>query len=240
MTGFILAAGKGTRLQPLTDTVPKALVDVGGLPLLRHTADRLVGAGCDRLVVNTAYLAEQIERYVGQQGGNLGVETVLSFEPGGPYETGGGLLHARDLLPDAPVLIHNVDILSEIDLPALYAAHDDTCLATLAVREAETDRYLLFDDAGLLGYAHEGNERQVREPEGTVHRYDFCGIQVVSSDLAGRFEETGTFSIMTPYLRLAKQKAGIRAYHVGAAYWLDVGTHERLAEAERYVRERAG
>lgn len=240
MTGFVFAAGKGTRLQPLTDRVPKALVEVGGRPLLARTAERLVSAGCDRLIVNTAYLADQIEAYIDERGGDLGVSTQLSFEPGGPYETGGGLLHARDLLSGEPILIHNVDILSEIDLPALYAAHDETCLATLAVREAETDRYLLFDDVGLVGYAHDGQERQVREAEGTLHRYDFCGVQVASAGLVDRFEETGTFSIMTPYLRLAKEKAGIRPYHVGAAFWLDVGTHERLEAAERYVSERGG
>jgi NDP-sugar pyrophosphorylase family protein len=196
----------------------------------------LVDAGCDRLVVNTSYLAEQIDAYVEAQGGDLGTETRLSFEPGGPYETGGGLLHARDLLPESEsFLVHNVDILSEIDLEALYAAHDDGCLATLAVREAETDRYLLFDDVGLMGYAHGGDETTVREGEGTIHRFDFCGIQVTSARLIDRFEETGTFSVMTPYLRLARAGASIRPYHVGAAFWLDVGTHERLAEAERYV-----
>ncbi len=239
MTGLIFAAGRGTRLAPLTDTTPKAMVEVGGLPLLRHTADRLIEAGCDRLVVNTAYLADQIEAYVEAEG-DLGVETHLSFEPGGPYETGGGLLHARELLPGDPYLIHNVDILSEIDLAALYAAHDPSSLATLAVREATTDRYLMFDDIGLMGYAYDGGEEQVRDPEGTLHRFDFCGIQVASPGLVGAFEETGTFSIMRPYLRLAKTRAAIRPYHVGAAFWLDVGTHDRLDEANRYVTERRG
>lgn len=239
MTGLIFAAGRGTRLAPLTDTTPKAMVEVGGAPLLQYTADRLIEAGCDRLIVNTAYLADQVEDYV-ERKGDLGVETLLSFEPGGPYETGGGLLHARDLLPDAPYLIHNVDILSEIDLGALYAAHDPGCLATLAVREATTERYLLFDDIGLMGYAHDGGEKQVREPEGTLHRFDFCGIQVASPGLIDTFEETGTFSIMTSYLRLAKSGASVKPYHVGAAYWLDVGTHDRLEEAERYVSGQRG
>ena len=236
MDAFILAAGLGTRLRPLTYDVPKALVEVGGRPLLAHTADRLIAAGADRLIVNISALADKIRQYVEARGG-LGAETLLSEEPGAPLETGGGLLKAAPLFrKDAPFFIHNADILTDLDLRALYAAHldaqDTPPLATLAVRDVTTDRYLLFDDRGLLGYAYGGEEHQRRTPEGAVTRYDFCGVHVVAPRLFELFEEEGTFSIMRTYLRLTQQGERIVPHHIGDARWIDVGTHERLAEAE--------
>lgn len=237
MEAMILAAGLGTRLRPLTHTTPKALVEVGGVPLLERVAHRLVEAGADRLVVNVSPHAGMIRDFIASRDG-FGVDVRVSEEPDGPLDTGGGIKHARALFEaDAPFLLHNVDILTDIDLAALHADHDDGRLATLAVRAAVTDRYLLFDDRGLLGYAYGGEERTNREPDGGVVRADFCGVQAISPRIfeAMEAESDPKFSIITTYLRLAAEGERVVPFDVGDALWIDVGTHERLAEAEAAV-----
>jgi len=140
MDGFILAAGRGTRLRPLTDRVPKALVEVGGRPLLAHVATRLVAAGVDRLVVNLHHLGEQIEAYLATH--EFGVPVFLSWEGERPLETGGALRHAAGLLRrDAPFLLHNVDVLTDLPLRELWEAQRrEDALATVAVMERPTRR----------------------------------------------------------------------------------------------------
>ena len=171
---MILAAGLGTRLRPLTEHTPKALLDVGGVPILERVARRLIAAGADRLIINTAHLAEQIEAFVRSRDG-FGVEAVFSREDPGPLETGGALLAAEPLFRgDAPFFLHNADILSDIPLGDVYAAHEAAGdpLATVAVLDRPTSRKLLFDDAGLLGRTDEGKELdlRVRPPVGEVRR----------------------------------------------------------------------
>ncbi len=232
---MILAAGLGTRLRPLTLETPKALVEVGGTPLLEHVACRMVEVGVRHLVVNVSPHADKIRAFIEEKDG-FGAEVRVSEEPDGPLETGGGLKKAAPLFRTGePFLMHNADILTEIDLAGLHAAHDPDHLATLAVREVETDRYLLFDEDGLLGYAYGGEEKTVREPRGAVDRWDFCGVQVVSPRLLSLFEEDGKFSIINTYLRLSKAGERIVPWDVGDALWIDVGTAERLAEANAAV-----
>jgi NDP-sugar pyrophosphorylase family protein len=239
MDAMILAAGLGTRLRPLTHETPKALVEVAGVPMLERVVRRVIEAGADRLLINVAHLGEQVADYVEQADWNVD-EIVVSDEPGGPYETGGGLKHAADFFRrDAPFLMHNADILTNVDLAALYRAHlaaDDDRLATLACRTADTDRYLLFDDAGLLGYAYGGEEYRRREARGEAVRLDFCGVQVCAPDLldiVGAVPDQ-KFSIMTTYLRLAGEGRRIAAFDDDPAC-MDVGTHERLEEATAAV-----
>ena len=235
---MILAAGLGTRLRPLTHDVPKALVEVGGIPMLERVALRLIEAGADRLVINISPHPEMIRAFL-EERDHFGVAVEISEEPDGPMETGGGLKQAAPLFRrDAPFVMHNVDVLTEIDLPALYAAHRASgALATLAVRAPETDRYLLFDEAGLLGYAYQGEEKTARDAAGAIRRFDFCGVQVLSPALFDHLEEEGKFSIITTYLRLAREGARIVPFDVGEALWIDIGTHERLAEADAAVEE---
>jgi NDP-sugar pyrophosphorylase family protein len=229
---MILAAGLGTRLRPLTYETPKALVQVGGVPVLDRVAERVIAQGADRIVVNVSPHAEQIRRHIEERGG-WGVEVLVSEEPDGPLETGGGLLAAASLFRrTGPILVHNADILTDLDLAALLRAHDNGALATLAVRGAESERYLLFDDDGLVGFAHGGEERRAREPRGTERRLDFLGVQVVSPGLLDRFEESGKFSIFTPYMRLVRAGERIAAHDVGAVRWTDIGTHEELDRAQ--------
>lgn len=228
---MILAAGLGTRLRPLTYDVPKALIEVGGEPILDRVARRVVAAGADRIVVNVSPHAERIRDHIAARDG-WGADVRVSEEPDGPLETGGGLLEAASLFRgDRPILIHNADILTDVDLEALYAAHDPHALATMAVRTARSERYLLFDDAGLVGYAHGGKEHRARAPEGEERRRDYLGVQVVSPRLLDAMEEEGKFSIFTPYMRLIREGERVAAFDAEDARWADIGTHEQLEAA---------
>jgi len=238
---MLLAAGLGTRLRPLTDHAPKALVDVGGLPILERVARRLIDAGADRLIVNLYHFGDQIRDYVAKRDG-FGVEVLFSSEDPQPLETGGGLLQAAPLFRrDAPFFLHNADILTDLPLAEMYAAHRERDpLATLAVMERDSSRYLLFDDLGLFGRADEkkGIRLEARAPQGEVRRLAFGGVHVISPDLLDLFTESGAFSILDPYLRLAGEGRRILPFRIDGAYWSDIGKPEQLEEARRWVQGR--
>ncbi len=235
MDAMLLAAGLGTRLRPLTESMPKALVKIDGVPMLERVALRLIAAGADRLVINTHHFGEQIEEYVREREG-WGVEVVLSREPGAPLETGGGLLHARDgFQGNATFFLHNTDILTDLPLAEMYAAHATAGepLATLAVMQRETSRYLLFDDIGLLGRTDErkGLYLRVRERRGEVRKLGFGGVHVISPRIFDLITETGAFSILDPYLRLAEQGERILPFRIDEYEWIDIGKPEQLEAA---------
>lgn len=241
MEAMILAAGLGTRLRPLTDRVPKALVEVAGRPVLEHVAQRLVDAGATRLVVNVHHHADQVEAFVRKRDG-FGVDVAISREEGEePLETGGGLLHARELFRSRePFIVHNVDVISDLDLGALYAAHQaHRPLATLAVRATPTSRPLHFDARGLYGWADRRPgreaERTVREPDGETREAAFAGVHVIDPRVFDLLTETGRFSIVPAYLRLAAEGHAIEPWDLGDATWLEIGTPERLEEARRVL-----
>ena len=233
---MILAAGLGTRLRPLTDRIPKPLIPIGGVPLLERIARRLIAAGADRLIINVHQHAAQIERFVAEHEG-FGVDVRFSHEPDAPFDTGGGLLRARaHFRADAPFFLHNGDILTDAPLAAMYAAHEASqgALATLAVRPAQPERYLLFDDAGLFGFSPRGGgaERTVRPAHGSVARWDFAGIHVIEPRIFELMSERGVFSIVDVYLRLARAGGRVEAFPFEGT-WIDIGTPEGLAAAER-------
>jgi MurNAc alpha-1-phosphate uridylyltransferase len=242
MEAMILAAGLGTRLAPLTDAVPKALIAVRGRPLLAHVVDRLLAAGATRLIVNTSRHGEQIARYL-EEHAPPGVEILLSHEPDGPYDTGGGFVAAGRLFRrESPILLHAVDVLSRIPLEALLAAHrvarerpdGGRVVATLAVQDRPAPRRLLFDDEGLMGWEHReaGGLRRVREPIGAVRDFAFAGIHVVEPEILDLCGRTGAFPIRDLYLDLAARGYRIIPSDVTPHPWQDVGTPERLREAE--------
>ncbi len=234
---MILAAGRGTRLRPLTLATPKALVEVGGMPMLERVARRLVAAGADRLIVNVHPHPDRVSRFVERLGVQLGVEARVSREAEGPLETGGGLLRAAAFFRRSePFFVHNVDVESAVDLAGLYAAHAAADpLVTLAVQRRETSRALLFDDAGLVGWdnAGHGTGARAREPVGPVERLAFAGIHVAAPRIFDLFVETGAFSIVDVWLRLASEGQRIVPHDVSDAAWLEVGTPERLERARR-------
>jgi NDP-sugar pyrophosphorylase family protein len=235
---LILAAGLGTRLRPLTDHTPKALIDVGGVPMLARVARRLVEAGADRLIVNTHHLGEQVARYVAEN--DFGVETVISHEEGAPLETGGALVAAEALFrKDAPFILHNADILTDLPLRDMYAAHGAAGdpLATLAVLQRASTRSFLFDDQGLLGRKDEtkGLDLRVRPAAGEVYALPFAGVHVVSPRIFGLLTERGAFSVLNPYLRLAGAGERVLPFRVDGSLWLDIGRPEQLEAARRAV-----
>ena len=241
MEAMILAAGLGTRLAPLTDTIPKALLVVRGRPLLAHVMDRLVAAGATRLIVNTSRHGGQITRWLEEH--PPGVEVLISPEPDGPYDTGGGFLAAGRLFRrDGLILLHAVDVLSRIPLERLLARHrlarerlGNPVLGTLAVQDRPSSRRLLFDEQGLMGWENRaaGGSRRVREPAGPVRDFAFAGIHVVEPEMLELAERTGTFPIVELYLDLAARGYRIEPADISAHAWQDVGTPERLREAER-------
>jgi MurNAc alpha-1-phosphate uridylyltransferase len=245
MEAMILAAGLGTRLGPLTDAVPKALIAVSGRPLLAHVMDRLVAAGATRLIVNTSRHGDQITAYLAEHAPPE-VEILLSHEPDGPYDTGGGFLAAARLFRrEGPILLHAVDVLSRIPLEALLAGHrlarerlggggGSRVVATLAVQDRPASRRLLFDDQGLMGWEHRGTGglRRVREPVGAVRDFAFAGVHVVEPEILDLAERAGVFPIRELYLDLAARGYRTLPADVSAHAWQDVGTPERLREAE--------
>ncbi|HSJ15119.1 MAG TPA: NTP transferase domain-containing protein [Longimicrobiales bacterium] len=239
MDAMILAAGVGSRLgEEITRHIPKALVPIAGRTALERVAERLIRAGADRLIINVHHHAQQIVDFVAARHG-FGVEVVFSEEPDAPLETGGGLLHAAPLFRvDAPFFLHNVDVLSDLDLAQLYAQHASSpALATLAVNQRPTSRLLLFSEDGLCGRLdRRGAARaEVHAPySDDVRLVAFAGVHVISPAMLGLITERGAFSIIDAYLRLAAMGHLIAAWDIGDATWLEIGTPERLAAARQF------
>jgi len=251
MEAMILAAGGGTRLRPLTDRTPKALLPVGGKPLLAHVMERLVAAGATRIVVNVHHHADQIAAYLDRHG-PPGVELALSPEPGGPYDTGGGLLAAAPhFRRRGAFLLHNVDVLSAIPLDAMLAAHRDArsardarLIASVAVQARDARRRLLFDDGGLMGWENRDADggvlaaERVREPVGMLRHRAFTGVHVIEPAMLDLADRTGRFSIIAWYLDLARRGYTVLPFDASGWAWTDVGTPERLAQAEAAAEPR--
>ena len=230
---MVFAAGVGSRLQPLTDHLPKALIEVGGRPLLGLVLDRLIRFGVDSAVINVHHEPDQIEAWL--KTGPIPV--AISREPD-LLDTGGGLKKAAPLLAGSdPFFIHNADVLSAIDLSALYTQHVESgALATLAVQPRPAGRALLFDRSGRLAGWEEapgGRREWAGPPSPDVERLGFCGIHAASPALLSRLTESGAFPIVSAYLRLAREGADIRAFRADDVFWRDVGSPEKLEAVRR-------
>ena len=227
---MIFAAGLGTRLKPLTDTMPKALVTVGGMPLIWHVIMKLKAAGYERLVVNVHHFARQIVDYLAANG-NFGLDIRISDETGGLLETGGGIRKALSLFdPTSPILIHNVDILSNLNLAALPA--DET---VLVVSERKTKRFLQFDDTmRLVGWKNiETGEVKGREARSLA----FSGIHMLGPSMFPLLEDwPQRFPIMDFYLAVCNQQL-IRGYEACNLRLLDVGKLDTLEQAELFLKQ---
>ena len=241
MNAFIFAAGLGTRLKPLTDTMPKALVPVGGKPLLYHVIEKLKSAGIKKIVINIHHFGEMIIEYV-KENNNFGIEIVFSDERQMLLETGGAIKHAVDLLGDEPFLIHNVDILSNVDLEALINAHTESnSAATLLVSKRNSTRALLFSSDGNLTAWTNKTTGEVKTPYesidiATLEEFAFSGIHIFTPRLFkyfGAYPEK--FSIIDFYLNTCKEEK-IKAYTQTNLQLLDVGKLDSLEKAEEYVK----
>ncbi len=234
LNAMLFAAGLGTRLRPLTNDKPKALVELNGKPFLEHAIIKLKNIGVTRIVINVHHFANLVEDFIQQN--DFGVEIRISDEREQLLDTGGGLKKVSDLfIPNAPILIYNVDIFSNIDLKQLLDTHKSTqALVTMAVRKRDCNRCLYFNDQRQLtgwGNNQTGERKQTRADMDVSTPIAFTGIHVVDYKLFSKITETGTFSIIDLYLRLAKTEK-ILAFEDHSDIWFDLGTPEQLALAE--------
>ncbi len=237
MKAMILAAGLGTRLGPLTNDKPKALVECNGRTLLEYAITKLKYFGFSEVIVNVHHFSTQIIDFVASR--DFGIPISISDETEQLFDTGGGLLYAKHFLDgDEPFLICNVDIVSSIDFSDMMQYHKEhKALATLAVSNRKTSRYLLFDENNqLCAWENKATNSIIIANERVNYTpLAFSGIQIISPEMFQYITETGKFSIMDLYLRLAKDHSIIAYNHTGA-FWLDIGKYEQLAESERLIK----
>lgn len=245
MRAMVLAAGLGTRLRPLTDDRPKALVEIGGKTLLEITLARLREFGVREVIVNVHHFAGVIIDYL-KAHDNFGMRVEISREDV-LLDTGGGLKQAawfflENPSVEEPFILHNVDVISTIDLRRMAQFHTEhQALATLAVQERQTSRYLLFDEQLQLCGRHfvkEGKTEMVR-PATHHHAWAFSGIHVISPRLLSMMTEEGVFSIIATYLRLAAQGEKIQAFRADEYDWRDLGKPESITQAEQELKQRS-
>ena len=237
---MIFAAGLGTRLKPLTDTMPKALVKVGGQPLLWHVIQKLKAAGYERIVVNVHHFAQQIVDYLAAND-NFGLDIRISDETAGLLDTGGGIKKALPLFdPKSPILIHNVDILSNVRLDKLYdlaasaAAADASIDALLLVSDRKTKRYLQFDDEMRLTGWKNIETGEVKGQEG--RSLAFSGIHLLGPNTFPLFDQMpDRFGIIDFYLKFCQQYVFLGSEKRGLRL-LDVGKLDSLEQAEKFLK----
>lgn len=237
MRAMVLAAGLGTRLRPLTDSRPKALVEIGNRTLLEITLARLQKFGVREVIVNVHHFAAMVVDYLKEKN-NFGMRVELSREDDLLLDTGGGLKKAAWFFleqPDEPFVVHNVDVLSDIDLSRMAAEHRKCgALATLAVQPRKSSRQLLFDRDLLLCGRQTGDgaaemARACRQPTPLA----FCGIHVLSPRIFSLVKEEGVFPIIPCYLRLAAGGEKITGFRADAYQWRDLGRPDDLRQAAK-------
>jgi NDP-sugar pyrophosphorylase family protein len=241
MKAMVLAAGLGTRLAPLTNERPKALVELAGRTLLEITLERLRGFGIGEVIVNVHHFGEMVVEYL-RAHDNFGMHIEISREEL-LLDTGGGLKKAAEFFlrdgSDEPFLLHNVDVLSSIDLAAMTRFHrEQHALATLAVRQRKSSRQLLFDnDLQLCGRCTGEAQTETARAADTVRELAFCGIHVLSPRifLLPDFcppDGQPVFPIIPAFLRLAAAGERLVGFRTEGCYWRDLGTLESLRQAE--------
>ncbi len=242
MRAMILAAGLGTRLRPLTDDRPKALVEVAGKTLLEITLLRLASFGIREVIVNVHHFADMVVEYL-RQNENFGMRIEISREDI-LLDTGGGLKKAgwfflEDENQGQAFILHNVDVISSIDVGRMVQVHRDTgALATLAVQQRETSRYLLFDDQGRLCGRRTGDHApELVRTVDEAQAFAFSGVHVISPRLVPMITEEGVFSIIETYLRLAGKGESIAVFRADQYYWRDAGKPENASAAEQDIQE---
>lgn len=237
MRAMILAAGLGTRLRPLTDKRPKALVEVAGQTLLEIALRRLATFGIREVIVNVHHFADMVIEYL-KKNDDFGMRIEISREEF-LLDTGGGLKKAAWFFEEIqePFILHNVDVLSTIDLNRMLEFHQkNRALVTLAVQDRKTSRYLLFDEHNQLRGRRAGNQpSDLGNSAADIQALAFSGIHVISPRLLGMLSEEGAFSIIDSYLRLAGRGETIVAFGADEYYWRDLGKPENVTQATQDV-----
>jgi NDP-sugar pyrophosphorylase family protein len=236
---MIFAAGLGTRLKPLTDNMPKALVRIADKPILEHLITKLIRSGFSQIVINVHHFADMIIDFLNKNN-NFGIDIFISDERCNLLDTGGGIKHAaRFLQGDKPFLVHNVDMISNVNLNEMYDLHAcNNSLATLLVSNRESSRNLLFNDNGqLCGWQNkltgEIKWNNAKFSYSECKPYAFGGVHIVSPKIFDYFDGWNSkFSIIDFYLSIA-QTQNICAYVPQHLRIIDIGKKETLQQAEK-------
>ena len=240
MRAMVLAAGLGTRLRPLTNDRPKAMVEIGDRTLLELALTRLATFGVREVIINVHHFADLVIQYL-KANNNFGLQVEISREEL-LLDTGGGLKKASWFFLqdpnrlDEPFILHNVDVVSAIDFHRLLNSHNENrALATLAVQKRESSRYLLFDEQCELCGRQIGRDQEPELVRSTpnLQALAFSGIHMISPRLLTEMTEEGVFSIIATYLRLAGQGDKILAFRADEYYWRDLGKLDDLRQAEQ-------
>ena len=222
---MILAAGLGTRMRPVTNDKPKALVEWEGVPMLEHIILKLKSQGFDQIIINVHHFAEMIVGFVKRKDA-FGIHIEFSHEEDEPLDTGGGVAFASWFFEDEPFLVHNVDIMSNLDLRKLYEAHTASgAIATMAVKDRETSRSLLMNKKNLLkGWRdnRNGDTILVDTNSEDLEPIAFSCVHVMNPEIFSHFPEEKKFSITPFYLELAKTQ-DVNLYRHDQDYWIDMG-----------------
>jgi len=243
MKAMVLAAGLGTRLRPLTNDRPKALVEIGGKTLLEITLTRLREFGVREVIINVHHFADLMDDYL-KKHNNFGMRIEISREDF-LLDTGGGLKKAawfflENRSADEPFILHNVDVISTIDLHRMAQFHSEhQALATLAVQQRQSSRQLLFDEhLQLCGrHAAKDGKAEIVRHAAQHQPLAFSGIHVISPRLLTMMSEEGVFSIIDAYLRLATQGEKILGFRADEYYWRDLGKPESIVQAEQELKK---
>ena len=237
MKAMILAAGLGTRLKPLTDSIPKALIKIKGKTLLEIALNNLIKSGFNNIIINVHHHSEQIIQFLDKN--KFDADITISDETDKLLDTAGGLKKAKLFFDDnSPFLVYNVDIISNLDLKKLYTFHTETsAIATLVVRKRESGRYLLFNSKNILcGWrnAKSGETKLIRSDK-LQYEFAFSGIQVLDPKILSLMPDDNVFSLIDLYLNVGS-KHNISAFIDDESYWLDVGNPENLKAAESIIK----
>jgi NDP-sugar pyrophosphorylase family protein len=236
---LLFAAGLGTRLKEHTQDKPKAMVYLAGKPLIQHAIEHLKKYGITDITINVFHFAEQVISFI-EENNYFGINIHISDERDQLLDTGGGLRKAGAFLKGKqPILIYNVDVISNLDLNVLLKYHQEQkALATLVVRSRETSRYLMFDqNLQLAGWKNfSDGETRISRPESFADAQPlaFSGIHIIQPELLNLIIEEGKFPIMDLYLRLAKDHS-IKAFIDQSDLWMDLGKPDQLMAAEKLL-----
>lgn len=239
MKAMIFAAGLGKRLGNITESIPKALVDINGKTTLQMAVEKCTASGFEDIIINVHHFADLVEDEV-KRLNTKGFKISVSDEREKLLENGGGLYKARDFFGKNPFLLYNVDIISDFDLSVLYALHlEKKGLATLAVRNRPGKRFLLVDNKGQLrGWRNTSNGEQILAgvSESGLSEIAFSSMHIVEPEIFNYMGE-GIYSMVTLYLNLAAEHDIYTLKH-NDGYWVDIGTPESLTYVRKLLSNR--
>lgn len=237
MQAMILAAGLGTRLKPITENIPKALVEVNGKTLLEIAIRKLIENDFRKIIINVHHFAGKLKEYLEKN--TFAAEILISDESDLLLDTGGGIKYAQKYFDDSPLLVHNVDIISNLNLKEFYQYHlsDDT-VASLVVSKRMSNRYLLFSDDNILcGWEDvKKNEKIIVRDKDNLYQFAFNGIHILNPQIINQFPDEKVFSVIKAYLKLAETEE-IQGYVCNDIKWIDVGKLDSLENVKKFINE---